>query len=104
MSAPIISTLLAEEPEMHDLVDEFISSLPDSIHRIRQAAIESDWGTYKKQVHDLKGLGGNFGFPALSQLARQLETETNTQSDENIRLLLDELDSVHQRIQLGQAS
>lgn len=101
MQSPIISTLLAGEPDISDLVEQFIAGLPELITQITNAIKGSDWGLAQKKLHDLKGMGGNFGFPELTQVAKQLESELRLYQYNNIIVLLDELDTIQKRILLG---
>ena len=101
MQAPIVSTLLVEEPDMADLVDKYIAGLPESIKQITNAISGSDWAHAQRLIHDLKGMGGNFGFPELTHVAKQLESEVRLYHYHNINVLLQELESVKQRILLG---
>ena len=104
MTAPIISSLLAEEPDLADLVMQFIDGLPASIRQINAAAIAQDWVLLKKNIHDLKGMGGNFGFADLTRIAKQVEAEIASQQYQNISALLQELDTILERILLGRQS
>jgi len=104
MQTPIVSTLIADEPDLLDLVEQFIQRLPETISKITDAIDSGDLGTAKKEIHDLKGMGGNFGFPVLSQIAKQIETEINLQQLDSIATLLQELKSILLRIQLGHGS
>ena len=98
---PISSSLLVEEPELFDLVVKFVERLPKQLSDIRSATNDQDWSKLKREVHDLKGLGGNFGFPVISQVAQQIEDKLGYQLYDNIPPLLEELDSISQRITLG---
>jgi HPt (histidine-containing phosphotransfer) domain-containing protein len=98
---PITSSLLEEEPELFDLVVQFVERLPEQLAGIGRALNEQNWPALKHEVHDLKGLGGNFGFPIISQIARQIEDKLTQQLYDNIAPLLEELNSICQRITLG---
>ena len=99
---PIVSSLLDEDPELLELVTKFVERLPEQLSDINDAVKENNWAELKRKVHDLKGLGGNFGFPVISQVAKQIEDEIRAQSFTNIPPLLQELNSLYQRIRLGQ--
>jgi len=104
VEAPIISSLLADEPDLADLVMQFIDGLPASIQQINTAATTQDWVLLKQKIHDLKGMGGNFGFADLTRIAKQVEAEIASQQYQNIAALLLELDTILERILLGRQS
>lgn len=70
---PVVSQLLEESPDLADIIEKFISGLPGMIEAIRQAANDSDWDNLKVQIHQLKGVGGGYGYPELSKLAAKTE-------------------------------
>jgi len=70
---PITSTLLEDEPDLIDLVVKFVALLPKRLADIGSAANDRDWPALKHQLHALKGLGANFGYPDISRLAKQTE-------------------------------
>jgi len=98
---PITSSLLEEEPELFDLVAQFVTRLPEQLAGIGRALNEQNWPALKQEIHDLKGLGGNFGFPIISQIAKQIEDKLTQQLYDSIAPLLEELHSTCQRITLG---
>ena len=98
---PITSTLLEEEPELIDLVIRFIEQLPKRIADISSAVNERDWPALKSQLHALKGLGANFGYPCISRLAQQMEDILAHFEYTNITPLLEELEALRHRITVG---
>lgn len=98
--SPVTSSLLEEEPELFDLVAQFVERLPHQLAGISRALDEQNWPTLKQEMHDLKGLGSSFGFPIISEIARQIEDKLKQQLYDNISPLLDELNSICQRIAL----
>ncbi|MEJ2399505.1 MAG: Hpt domain-containing protein, partial [Gammaproteobacteria bacterium] len=73
--APIVSELLKDEPDLLDLVQEFVRKLPDMIRKIEAAYNKKDVEELRQEVHTLKGTGGNFGYPELFELAKKIEFE-----------------------------
>ena len=70
---PIHSQLLHDEPDMKDLVIAFINRLPDMLSRVNTALAQQQWTELKNVLHDIKGTGGGFGFPMLTDLAAKIE-------------------------------
>ena len=86
---------------MYDLVSKFVEQLPEQLAHLNQVAKQKNWKQLSQRIHDLKGLGGNFGFLVLSQVSKQIESEISSQAFSNIQPLLQELDSICERIKLG---
>ncbi len=72
---PIVSSLLAEEPDLADLIREFVRKLPDMIRNIETAYTDNHLEQLRREVHTLKGTGGNFGYAELFELAKRIEFE-----------------------------
>ncbi len=70
---PLHSTLLADDPEMLDLVHDFVQGLDRRISDMLEARNSSDWSRLRSLAHQLKGAGGSYGYPDLSDLAARLE-------------------------------
>lgn len=67
---------------MIDIVREFAEELPD-----RAASIEQMWESRDREglqtlAHQLKGAGGGYGFPEITQYAADLEAALKTGRDE----------------------
>lgn len=69
----ITSELLKDDPDLIDLIDRFISRLPSMQDAIIKAYDEKDWETFASLIHQMKGVGGNYGYPALTILCSGIE-------------------------------
>lgn len=70
----LVSTLLVEDPEMFEIVDEFVSSLTARITEMENAFRAQDWINLAVLAHRLKGAGGSYGYPDLTTLGAKMET------------------------------
>ncbi|MFV2058002.1 MAG: response regulator, partial [Thiohalomonadales bacterium] len=70
---PIVSQLLDSDPDLIDLLEKFVRTLPSMISDIQLAAQKHAWKELQALAHDLKGVSGNYGFPALCNLAAEIE-------------------------------
>lgn len=95
------STLLDYEPDMGDIVERFCYRLPSQVENFRECIRAGDMDGLKKLMHDLKGTGGGMGFPILTDMAFNIETQLKQQDYEGLDQLIDEVDSVVQRIIRG---
>jgi signal transduction histidine kinase/CheY-like chemotaxis protein/HPt (histidine-containing phosphotransfer) domain-containing protein len=103
-SAPIISDLLEESPDVADLIAVYIEKLPAVIHEIKAAGAKSNWQALESLFHQLKGSGGNYGYPELSRLAASIEFQVMNKNKNEVDALIGELESYCQRIYAGKQS
>jgi HPt (histidine-containing phosphotransfer) domain-containing protein len=69
----LVSQLLVDAPDLRDVVEEFIQGLGGRIEELRTAYAQLDWERLRTLAHQLKGAGGSYGYPPISQLAAQME-------------------------------
>ena len=100
----IVSELLAESPDMADLVDYFLAKIPDYLERMRGAVGGMDYARIGQCAHDLKSVGGGYGYPLLLDLAKAMEGAAKAQDDVKVGELLARFESLMQRIQKGTAT
>lgn len=81
------STLLSEGPEMADLVGYILPRLPDYAARMHSAVVAMDFERIGKVAHDLKSVGGGYGFPVLHDLALEAEAAAEVRDLGSIRSL-----------------
>jgi CheY-like chemotaxis protein/HPt (histidine-containing phosphotransfer) domain-containing protein len=63
----------ADDPEMTDLVVNFVGSLPERMEELRQVAARGQGELLRMRVHQLKGAAGGYGFPAITVAAARAE-------------------------------
>ncbi|MES2561113.1 MAG: Hpt domain-containing protein [Pseudomonadota bacterium] len=56
-----------------ELIDAFIAGLPAWMSGVRTAHAQQDWPELARAAHDMKGMGGGFGYPRLTELAATME-------------------------------
>jgi HPt (histidine-containing phosphotransfer) domain-containing protein len=71
----LVSELLYEDPDLHDVVEEFVAGLSGRIAELRRAYKRLDWEQLRTLAHRLKGAGGSYGYPDLSRLAARMEQD-----------------------------
>jgi len=64
---------LAGDPDMAELVAMYISEMPTRVEAIEQASAEEDLDTLATLLHQLKGSAGGYGFPSITEAAREAE-------------------------------
>ena len=98
---PITSELVAEDLSFADLVTEFVDGLDARAQAIQEAIDAQALDTVKSLSHQLKGAGGGYGYPALSETAAKLEQRAQTEDVARCQEVLDELRSLLTRIEVG---
>ena len=101
IAGPITSTILIEEPDLIDLVERFISKLPQMIISINESYNEKDWVKLRQNIHDLKGTSGNYGFDKLYRAAQAIEFELIKDNPQGIAFEISKLDDLNDRIAAG---
>ena len=70
----------ANDPDMADLVQEFIVELPQRVAKILELSRAEQLGELRQAVHQLKGAGGGYGFTPITEAAARAEAELKSQS------------------------
>jgi CheY-like chemotaxis protein len=97
---PVFSELL-DDPGLAHVVEKFIAYLPDKTTSLTEAARQQDWDTLKDETHQLKGLGGGYGYPEITRLAAKLEFQILNQNQLEIESLIASLNAYCERIYAG---
>ena len=98
---PITSTLLSEEPELRDLVENFVSELPGMIAELQHMCQQKDWEPLKDLLHNIKGIGGGYGYDVLTSIAGKAEFQLLSENYKAVHLLLQDMVSVSECIYEG---
>ena len=100
-SQPIFSSLLAEDKSFYDLVMKFSESLPKQLDTLINAYNQNDLTEVRRIVHDLKGLGGSYGFKQLSEVTSKLMFLLEDNNPGTVPTVLIELEDICKRIYRG---
>lgn len=71
----LISELIEEDEDMREIVEEFVDGLAERLDDLCKSYETGDWDRLRTIAHQLKGAGGSYGYPQLSDLGRQMETD-----------------------------
>ena len=71
-TSPIFSSL-SDDPDMLELVEEFVGNLQHRVQAIEQAVASNNPAELVRLAHQLKGASGGFGFEAIGTVAAALE-------------------------------
>ena len=98
---PLTSDILKEEPQIIDLIDIFIERLPEMLNTINNAVSNKDWESLSSKIHQLKGVGGSYGYPMLTKQAQKIEFSLTSQNYSQVNLLVKELGQLCKQIVAG---
>ncbi len=100
-STPPLRSEFADDPDMAEIIAEFVSELPDRARAIESSFREGENETLKRLAHQLAGASAGYGFPDLGKKARELEhailsLAAKAQGDqlERVRHLVDSLSAM----------
>jgi len=63
----------ADDPDMQPLLAEFVGELPERVSHMNVLAAAGDYAALGRLAHQLKGAGGGYGYPAITEAAAVLE-------------------------------
>ena len=103
---PLLSSF-ADDPDMQELIDLFISDLSERIDLIAQSAESSDYDRLRTIAHQLKGAAAGYGYAPIGDAARELELtlklSSPTLDEQTIREQTDDLLDICRRALLPAA-
>lgn len=70
---PLFSTLLAESPQLWDVVQDFVQTLPGKMEAIENALRVGSFEQIRRIAHDLGDRGTNCGYRVLREQAASIE-------------------------------
>ncbi len=83
-----IESAFADDSDLSELITRFVSGLPEKVSSMQQALANNDFQTLQNLAHQLKGAGGGYGYPKLTDLATIVEDAATTRSPETSSLAL----------------
>ncbi len=67
----------SDDQDMRELIDLYVSRLPAEIARLNALLAGGDLEALRKLAHQLKGSGGGYGFPRVTELAAIVDHSIN---------------------------
>lgn len=95
---PIGSALTAEDPSFADIVMQFVDGLSGRLAIMEQALRTSDLDALRVAAHQLKGSGGGYGYPVLTEEAAKLESLAKSGAVDDCASKLAELKELCSRV------
>ncbi len=63
----------ADDPDMGQIVQMFVQEMPQRVLQLSNAWDRHDLASLRRLTHQLKGSGGGYGFPTISESAGKVE-------------------------------
>ncbi len=86
----IVSELI-DDPDLGDIIGDFVDGLSGRLEEMRQSSANNDHERLQRLSHQLKGAGGSYGYPMLTDAARTLEDAAKTGDIEAENLAMSKL-------------
>jgi signal transduction histidine kinase/CheY-like chemotaxis protein/HPt (histidine-containing phosphotransfer) domain-containing protein len=87
-----LQSTLADEPTVKKLLERFIERLPERVTTLSTLLQEQNLAELKQAVHQLKGAGGGYGFPSITEVASVVEDHLRAEAD--LQTIRDDVDSL----------
>lgn len=97
-NAPVPSELVRTDPEFTDLVEEFLNGMPERVAQLEGALAGQDFDLLRYYAHQLKGSGGGYGYPTVTEYAARLEQQAAAAQIEVCQQGLEELKNLLRRL------
>lgn len=85
------STLPTDDPEIREVVTEFIDSIAQRLDAMSQALATEDFDELARLAHALKGSGGTAGFPCFTEPAARIEKLAKARQGAEVELAFREI-------------
>ena len=72
----LIHSTFSDDPDMIELVEEFVGHLAERVEALETAVAENDLEPITRLAHQLKGASGGYGFDVIGEAAAGLEAAT----------------------------
>jgi HPt (histidine-containing phosphotransfer) domain-containing protein len=87
--------------DMAKVLENFVGRLESQINAMHQAFANERFEELQRHAHKLKGAGGSYGYPSLTDAAKVLEDAAKTQDSVAAGAALDTMDRLVHAIQNG---
>ncbi len=77
----------ADDPEMAELVELFVSELPDRVESLERALTSGEFAQLQRLAHQLKGASAGYGFPTIGQAAASIEDALRRGIESDVAML-----------------
>ena len=98
-----IESEFTDDSDLSGLIDQFVCGLSEKVQNMQAALANGDFEGLGRLAHQLKGVGGGYGYPKLTDLAKTLEDAAKSEDREAAGLALGPLARYCQGIVAGRS-
>ena len=95
----LVSTLFDTDPDLVGMIKTFLDTLPDYIDQCQQALASKNWEALASALHVLKGMGGSYGYPVITEVARESESQVKSGNFTTVAALIEKLAQLSHKAQ-----
>lgn len=88
------------DPEIADLIPRFLENRQKDIVSIMDALKSQNFETIKILGHSMKGAGGGYGFPGVTDIGKSIEEAAKVEDSDAILMALDKLTNYLDRVEV----
>ena len=71
--ADALMSTLADDPQLIEIINNFVKKLPDRIASLRRALAGSNLKQVRNVAHQMSGAAGGYGYPDITEICREIE-------------------------------
>ncbi len=91
----------ADDADLVELIEEFVAGLEEDLESMRKVLEDGDYDGLRRLAHQMKGAGGSYGYPMLTEVAKILEEAAKTKDAEACTTALEEFEVLCQAVNQG---
>lgn len=84
----VLACEYADDLDLWDVIEGFVGRLHERVGQMRHSLAHNDLEEVRRLAHQLKGAGGSYGYPALTDASRVLEQAAKAGDAEAANLAL----------------
>ena len=88
------------DADLEDLIPGFLERRQQDIRSLREALAKDDFEQIRQLVHTLKGVGGGYGFDAITSISQQIQLAAENGRSEEIEAELVILANYLERVEV----
>ncbi len=88
------------DTDLEDLIPGFLKNRRNDLEALAKALEQGDFESIRKLAHTMKGVGGGYGFDAITDISREIQQAAEDQNAEGIRKGIKELSSYLDRVEV----
>lgn len=96
-----ITSLYVDDPEIMPILDGYIGRLGGQVDGMRGALADAKFVDLQRLAHKMKGSGANYGYPMLTDAAKELENAAKAQDVQSAAETLNKIASLCRAIEKG---